>query len=94
MQTVSLLVLTSPGCTHCKSFLEFWEAKKGEWRNVTVREISALTEEGQALAREHLIFASPGIILNNELFASGGYDEEQFIEKLKKLSQEGAKGIA
>ena len=52
-----------------------------------MREISILTEEGQGLAREHGIFASPGIIVNGELFASGGYDEKKFLEKLKALTK-------
>ncbi len=88
MHNVSLLVLTSPGCTHCQHFLKFWETKKGEWMNVSMREVSILTEEGQALAREHSVFASPGIIIDGELFASGGYDEAEFLNELEALSND------
>jgi glutaredoxin len=88
MRDVSLLVLSSPGCTHCRRFLEFWEKHKGEWGNVTMREVSVLYPEGQALAQKHMIFASPGIILNDELYESGGFDEKSFIEKLTALSKE------
>lgn len=86
MHDVSLTVLTSPGCTHCEHFLSFWEKEKSKWGNVSLREISILTEEGQLLAREHNIFASPGIVLNGELYTSGGYDEDEFIAKLSELS--------
>jgi glutaredoxin len=88
MHNVSLLVLTSPGCTHCQHFLEFWQTQKDEWRNVTMREVSVLTEEGQSLAREHGVFASPGIILNGELFSSGGYDELEFLGELESHSKD------
>ena len=51
-----------------------------------MREISILTAEGQALAREKFVFASPGIIVNGELCFSGGYDEKEFLVKLKEVS--------
>lgn len=88
MHNVSLLVLTSPGCTHCHQFLKFWETKKGEWRNVSMREVEILSEEGQALVREHSIFASPGIIIDGELFSSGGYDESDFLNELEVRSKD------
>jgi hypothetical protein len=53
-----------------------------------MREVSVLTEEGQALAREHGVFASPGIILNGELFSSGGYDENEFLGELESHSMD------
>mgnify|MGYP000219784046 CR=1 FL=1 len=53
-----------------------------------MREVSVLTEEGQALAREHGVFASPGIILNGELFSSGGYDEMEFLGELESHSKD------
>lgn len=87
MHSVSLDILTSPGCTHCAHFLSFWEKEKAKWEHVVMREVSILTEEGQLLAREHSIFASPGIILNGELYSSGGYDEAEFTKKLAELSK-------
>ncbi len=48
-------------------------------------EISIITPEGQELVGKHQIFASPGIILNGEVFATGGFNKEKFTEKLKEL---------
>mgnify|MGYP001610064045 FL=1 len=55
-------------------------------------ETSIVTPEGQALAQKYMIFASPGIIINGELFSTGGVDRKKFIEKLQALSRaEGSK---
>ncbi len=87
MLPVTLEVLTSPACAHCHEFLEFWNAVAGDWPNVTMKEVSLLTEGGQHRAGEYQIFASPGIILNNTLFDSGGFDKKKFLAKLTELSK-------
>lgn len=86
MNSVKLEVLTAPGCTHCHEFLEYWEKEKTNWPNVTMEEVSILTPKGQELVGKHQIFASPGILLNDELFATGGVSKGKFLEKLKTLS--------
>ncbi len=63
MKDITLEVLTSPGCVHCDNFLDFWSTAASEWPNVSMKEVSLLTEEGQAMVGEYQIFASPGIIL-------------------------------
>jgi len=45
------------------------------------------TPEGEELAGKYMVFASPGIIVNGELFATGGFDRDKFTAKLKELSQ-------
>ncbi len=86
MKSVSLRIITSPGCTHCHDFLQFWDKIKTEWLNVDFREVSALSQEGQELAMKHFIFASPGIIMNDVLVSSGEYSEKEILEKLRTLS--------
>lgn len=86
MSPVSLVVLISPSCTHCERFLQYWEKEQSNWENVTMREVSIVTPEGQELAREKFVFASPGIIMNGELCFSGGYDEKEFLATLKAFS--------
>lgn len=86
MKPISLEVLTSPGCTHCHAFLEYWKKAGASWPNVTMKEVSLITPEGQEMAGKYQIFASPGIILNGELFATGGFDEAKLADKLKTLS--------
>lgn len=86
MKQITLEELSAPGCHMCKTFEEFWHSIEKNWPNVAYKNISVVTPEGQALAQKHMIFASPGIILNGELWASGGFDRDKFIQKLKELS--------
>lgn len=79
-------LISSPGCKHCKAFKEFWHSIEGDWPQVTFQDISVTTPEGQELAMKHMVFSAPGIVLNGELFASGGFDSDKFLEKLKELS--------
>lgn len=87
MKSVVLEVLTSPGCVHCHAFLEFWKTVQKDWPNVAMKETGITTPEGQEIAGRHMIFASPGIIINGELWASGGFDRERFIKKLVEASK-------
>ncbi len=52
-----------------------------------MKEVSITTEEGQQLAMEHQIFSAPGIFLNGELFASGGFHREEFLTKMHALTK-------
>ncbi|MCH7730058.1 thioredoxin family protein [Patescibacteria group bacterium] len=86
MKQVTLTELTSPGCTICKAFEEFWHSIETDWPNVKFRKSDVSTPEGQEMAQKYMILASPGIILNGELWATGGFDREKFVAKLKELS--------
>ena len=86
MTSVSLQVLTSPGCSHCEAFISFWEKERATWPNVAMKEISILTPEGQAAALRYQVFASPGIVINDELFDSGGFNKSDLLKKLSELS--------
>lgn len=86
MKSVSLEVLSSPGCQVCKVFEEYWRSIEKDWPNVTFRKLEITTEEGQALVQKYMIMSSPGIILNGELWATGGFKQEKFIQKLKEIS--------
>lgn len=87
MKTIILQELSSPGCQICKAFEEFWQSIVADWPNIKYENISIATPEGQALASKYAIFSSPGIIINGELFSSGGFDKEKFTTRLKELSQ-------
>ena len=86
MKPVLLEELSSPGCQVCKAFEAFWHSIEHDWPNVTYKKIDVTTPEGQEMAGKHMIFASPGIILNGELWATGGFDKKKVLEKLKELS--------
>lgn len=86
MKNILLEELSSPGCHNCAAFKSVWEEIKGDWPNVTFKELSIMDPDGQEMVQKYQIFASPGIILNGELFATGGIDKDAFINKLKELS--------
>jgi len=86
MKEVTLIELSSPGCQVCKTFEEFWHSIEKDWPSVKYNNISVTTPEGQEIAQKHMIFASPGIILNGELWATGGFEKDKFVAKLKELS--------
>lgn len=87
MKQITIEEVSSPGCHICKQFEEFWHSIEKDWPNAAFKKIDVTTPEGQELAQKHMIFASPGIIINEELWATGGFDKGEFIETLKKLSQ-------
>ena len=78
--------LSSPGCVHCKEFEMFWHSIEKDWPNVEYKNVSITTPEGQELASKYMIFSSPGVIINGELFSTGGVSKQKFVEKLKELS--------
>lgn len=86
MKEVTLESLSSPGCVHCAAFETWWHTIEKDWPNVKYRNISVITPEGQELAGKYMIFASPGIIINEKLFSTGGVDKNAFLAKLKELS--------
>lgn len=86
MKRITVEALTSPGCKNCEAFRALWDRIKTDWPNVEMRERSVTTPEGQRLAQEHMILASPGIVINGKLFSTGGVDEDAFIAALKEQS--------
>ncbi len=87
MKPITLEELSSPGCHNCKAFEEFWHSIEKDWPNISYKNVSIITPEGQEIAQKYMIFASPGIIINGELWATGGFDKEKFITRIKELSQ-------
>ncbi len=86
MKEILLEELSSPGCHNCAEFEKWWHTIESEWGNVKYKNVSILSPEGQELAGKHMIMASPGIILNGELFCTGGVDKNKFLAKLKELA--------
>ena len=86
MKNIVLEELSSPGCHNCEAFKSFWEGEKANWSNVEFKDVSIMTPEGQEMVQKYQIFASPGIIINGELFSTGGINKDEFLAKLKALS--------
>ena len=87
MKTVILEELSSPGCHSCKAFEEFWHGVENQFPNVEYKNVSIVSNEGAEMASKYMIFASPGIVINGELFSTGGVDKEKLLNKIKELSK-------
>lgn len=86
MKEIILEELSAPGCQICKQFEEFWHSIEGQFPNVKYKNVSVASPEGMEMAGKYEIFASPGIIINGQLWATGGFDRGKFIAKLKEIS--------
>ena len=78
--------LSAPGCVHCLEFEKFWNSIAKDWPNVEYKKIMVTTPEGMEIVQKYMIFSSPGIIINGELFSTGGFNKEKFTQKLKEFS--------
>ncbi len=77
--------LTMVGCHNCEAVKKIFDEILPDFSNVKVEEVDMATPEGQKLVQEYSIMASPGIVINGELFSTGGVDRDKLIEKLKSL---------
>jgi len=80
--------LTMVGCHNCAAVKAVFDEIMPEFKDsVEVEEIDMLSDEGQALVQKYSVFASPGIIINDELFSTGGVDRDKLVEKLSSLTE-------
>ena len=82
---VSVEEITVPGCVDCVRFEKFWDSVKDQFPGVTFTKFDATTPEGMEKVSKYSIFASPGVIINGELFSTGGVRKNAFLKKLKEL---------
>jgi len=87
MKTVILEELSSPGCHSCQVFEEFWHRVEDQFPNVQYKNISVVSDEGMEMASKYMVLTSPGIVINGELFSTGGVNQEKLVNKIKELSQ-------
>ena len=85
---IKIQFITVEDCVHCAAALKVFEELKTQFPQMKIQEIDATTPEGMDLVSQYSIFASPGIIINGELFSTGGLNKKKFIEKLGQLSGE------
>ncbi len=78
--------LTIVGCHNCEEVKKIFNEIMPEFKDkVEVEEIDIASEKGQELAGRYGVMASPGIVINEELFSTGGVDKDKLVEKLKSL---------
>lgn len=84
---IKIKFLTMQGCHNCEAAKKVFDEIMPEFKDkVEVEEFDMATPEGQELAGKYGVMASPGIVINEELFSTGGVDKEKLIEKLKSIT--------
>ncbi len=82
-----IIFLTMPGCHNCEAAKKVFEEVMPEFKEFfEIEEVDMTTPEGMQMASEYGVLASPGIVINNELFSTGGVNKEELIEKLKSIT--------
>lgn len=80
-----ILFLTMEDCHNCAAAKKIFDEIIPDFPEMEVKEIDMMTEKGQELVQKYGIMSSPGIVINDELFSTGGVSKEKLIKKLKSL---------
>ena len=70
-------------CHNCAAVKKIFDEIMPDFPNVEIEEIDIASAKGQEIVQKYGIMSSPGIIIDGELFSTGGLDKEKFIKKLK-----------
>lgn len=81
---ILLQEISAPWCVDCRRFEEWWKANSAQFPSVKFEKINALDPKGQEIVLKYSILSSPGIIINGELFSTGGVNTEKLSAKLKE----------
>jgi glutaredoxin len=87
MAKVKIIEVSTPGCVHCAEAKKYIDEEiRPKFPEAEIENVSVLDPRGQELVSKYMIFASPGIIVNDELFSTGGIDKSKFLNKITELS--------
>lgn len=70
-------------CHTCEVVEKIFKEVLPQFPNVEFEEIDMVSPRGQELIQKHRIFAAPAIIIDEQLFSTGGVSKEKLVEKLK-----------
>ncbi len=82
---ITVQLVSTSGCTHCEQVLKVLNEVKPQYPEMQILELDATNPDGLELVTKHGILASPGVIINGELFATGGINKGELIKKLETL---------
>lgn len=82
---INIQLVSTPGCTHCEDVRKVLHEIKPQYPQIQIQELDATNPDGLELVTKHGILASPGVIINGELFATGGINKESVIKKLDSI---------
>lgn len=80
---MKLQFLTMPDCHTCAEVKKILDEVLPQFPDVKLEEIDITSEEGQKMIQKYSIMSSPGIVIDGELFSTGGINKEKLIKKLK-----------
>lgn len=83
---ITIQFITSLGCSECEKAKLILQEAKSVFPDVEVKEIDVMSQRGISLFTKYSIMASPGIVINDELFSVGSLDKEKLFEKISRLS--------
>lgn len=84
MNKVKIQEVSTANCSSCEFARKILEEEiKPEFPEVEIEYIDMLSDKGQKMVVEYGIMSSPGIIVNGELFSSGGLDADKLIKKIQ-----------
>jgi glutaredoxin len=82
---VTVTLVGTRGCPACVIVKRMLENIKPSYPDLEIEEVEATSPAGEDLIRRYGILASPGIIIDGQLFAMGIVSEEQLRNKLEEL---------
>lgn len=82
---ITIQLVSTPGCTHCEQVKKVLNEVKPQYPQMEIVELDATNPDGLELVGKYGILTSPGVIINGELFATGGLNKDAFIKKLDSL---------
>lgn len=80
---IKLQFLTMSDCHSCEQAKKIITEIQPDFPDLEIEEIDIISEEGRELVQKYGIMSSPGIIIDGELFSTGGLNKEKLIKKLK-----------
>lgn len=81
---MKLQFITMPGCHTCAKVKKTIEEIKPNFPDLEIEEVDMTAPEGQEMVQKHSIMSSPGIIIDGELFSTGGVSKEKLVDALRQ----------
>ena len=82
---ITIQFITSLGCVECDKAKQILQEVKSAFPDIQIKEIDLLNPKGISLVTKYGIMASPGIIINEELFSVGSLDKKKLFKKISSL---------
>ena len=79
---ITIEFITSLGCIECEKAKQILQEAKSAYRNIAIKEIDVMSQKGISLVTKYGIMASPGIIINDELFSVGKLEKQKLFERI------------